>query len=419
MVQWNDLSDYQGRVLMPEGKGKAVLFKYDQCFACHGFQSRMSMQRRDEDGWQRAVDYMRDLEGGMGSSFIGAKGAGRGTISDQMAADVVSYLTTFFGVDSTLPRSPADLPEYRSTLRPISEQGLKIEYVEYDLPGPNRMPWGADPYQDGKVAWMPYYGRANHIAKLDAITGKVEEYQVPKERPAGIHSVAQASNGLVWFVETMSGHTLGMFDPETKKMTEYKSPGGGHTIRFDSQGNVYAGATRFNPKTGEFTKFPANTYGIAIDRDDNVWFTEFTPTGKLGKVDTKTGKVTRYEPLTPTARPRRIQIDSDGIVWFGEYVSGKMGRFDPKTETMKEYSLPGPSPTPYGLAIDKYGRIWYSSDDQDTMGCLDPKTGTVVEYPTPYPENGMRDIYTDTEGRIWFSSPPNNKVGYFVPPPAN
>src|SRR5256885_7224580 len=65
MVQWNDLSDYQGRVLMPEGKGKAVLFKFDQCFACHGFQSRMSMQRRDEDGWQRAVDYMRDFEGGM------------------------------------------------------------------------------------------------------------------------------------------------------------------------------------------------------------------------------------------------------------------------------------------------------------------------------------------------------------------
>ena len=67
---------------------------------CHGFVTRMASARRDEAGWVRAVGLMRDAM----YYFIAAK------FTDQNAADVASYLNSTFGVDSDLPRSPADLP---------------------------------------------------------------------------------------------------------------------------------------------------------------------------------------------------------------------------------------------------------------------------------------------------------------------
>ena len=65
--------------------------------------------------------------------------------NDEKAEKVVSYVNQLFGENSTLPKSPADLPQYQSEVRPFSDEALKIVYVEYDMPGPNRMPWSAHP----------------------------------------------------------------------------------------------------------------------------------------------------------------------------------------------------------------------------------------------------------------------------------
>ena len=54
-------------------------------------------------------------------------------------------------------------------------------------------------------------------------------------------------------------------------------------------------------------------------------------------------KVTQWTVPTANAFPRRMEMDSDGIMWIGEFNAGKMARFDPKTETFKEYTLPGGS----------------------------------------------------------------------------
>ena len=122
--------------------------------------------------------------------------------------------------------------------------------------------------------------------------------------------------------------------------------------------------------------------------------------------------MTKYIPPTRD-RPRRIQIDDDGMIWFCIYESGKIERFDPKTETFKEFALPHAKSKPYALGIGADRMIWYSSEWRDVMGKLDPETGKVTEYPMPYTDNGMRDFFLDKDGRIWFGTPPNNRVGYF------
>ena len=126
----------------------------------------------------------------------------------------------------------------------------------------------------------------------------------------------------------------------------------------------------------------------------------------------QTDQVTMYELPTP-GYLRRIRIDSEGIIWVGQYGAGKLARFDPTTETFREFPLPGPEPTPYAMGIDRNDHIWYSSHDMDVIGVLDPATGQVTEYPVPYPENTMKEFFLDAQGRMWWGSPPNNKVGYF------
>lgn len=406
IVRWSDISMYQGKELLPEGRGKDVYFQH--CMACHGFESRMAPVTRDEDGWRDRVNYMRDAMG----FFVNDPRFG---FNDQKAEDVVYYLNHVFGEDSVLPKSPSDVPKYKDEVRPFSDKALKIVYVEYELPGANRMPWSAHPDKAGHF-WIPYYGRTNKIARLDPTTGAIEEFSAPNIGTAAIHSAVPAEDGSVWFTEQGS-NKIGRWDPDTQMITEFKDTIRKHTIRIDPEGRIWStgGLSRFDPKTGVFTHIPEvpTCYGIALDNEGNAWFTELLTNGRIGKVDAKTLKVTKYTLPTANGRPRRIQVDDSGVVWAGEFDAGKIARFDPRTETFREYQLPGPMPTPYALGIDKDHKVWYSSEWMDVIGRLDPETGEVTEYPIPHAENSMRDFFLDAQGRMWFGSPANDRVGYF------
>ena len=421
-VRWSELSFYQGDNLMPEGKGKLLIEK--DCLECHAFQTKMAAVSRDQEGWTKAVAFMRDV---MGYRLK--------NVTDDDAKTIASYLDSVFGQESKLPRDVREMPEYKNLMHaPFSDAVSKMVYVTYELPGPNRMPFSAAPDNKGNV-WIPYFSLSDSIAKLDPKTGQVEEYRVPYQGSATIHSAVAAPDGNVWLAEQASNR-IGVLDQATKEITEYEDanapgqektgPSSKHTVRIDSHGNVWATGgplTKFDPKTKKFTRFPevGFAYGVVIAKDDTAWFAEFSSSGKIGKVDPETGKVTKYTVPTADAWPRRIQIANDGAVWFAEYgespstatQTGKIARFDPKTETFKEYTLPGHSPSPYAFGIDLKGNMWYSNMHEDVMGCLDPNTGKVVEYPLPFSENTMRELFRDDQGRMWFGSPSNNKVGYF------
>lgn len=417
-VRWSDLSIYEGTRLLPEGKGKETLT--GACFACHGFQTREAPRRQDETYWQRDVGVMMDRFG----YFT------RRNITDAKAAEVVSYLAKTFGPDTDLPPSPADLPQYKEVKYPksVSDDVSKLVYVDYATAGPSRFPGAGRPDDQGRVWIWQYNG--NKIAMLDSKTETMKEWPVPYTGQASIHSVVAAPDGTVWFSD-QAQNKIGKLDPNTGKIVAYDAPpekpnaegmerGSKHTLAIDLTGNVWATGgplAKFDPKTEKFTNYNEvnNPYGVGVDKDNNVWFSEFTQGGKIGKVDAKTGKVVKYEPSTPNAFPRRLKLDSQGQVWFAEYRAGQLARFDPKAQTFKEYPLPGPSPTPYALGIDSRGHLWYSSMEMDLIGQLNPDTGEVIEYPFPYSENGIRDFFPDKQGRMWWGSQANDRVGYFIP----
>jgi virginiamycin B lyase len=406
MVRWSDLSMYQGKTLFPEGKGKDVLTQ--RCWACHGFETRMASVVRDEGGWKDRVAYMRESMG----FFLNNP---RNPFTDQMGADVAAYMNSLFGQDSILPKSPAEMPQYKDVVHPaFSDDAMKIVYVEYDLPGPNRMPWSAAPDKDGNL-WMPYYGKANMIGRLNPVTAEVQEFPLPHQVPAGIHSAVAAPDGSVWLTE-QGTNKLGRWDPVTQKITEFQDDAGKHTARVGPTGEIWFSGSQgsYDPKTGKFSHYGGGAYGITLDQKGNAWYASGN---ELVRVDGETRKVTKWTPPSGHTDKnifnRRIQVDTDGTVWFAEFNLGKLARFDPKAEEFKEFQLPGPEPSPYALAIDKDHNLWYSSEYTDVIGRMDPKTGQVLEYPFPQSENTMREFFYDSQGRMWFASPTNNKVGYF------
>jgi len=412
-VRWSDISQAQGKLLFPPATAKDLMV--DHCSICHGFETRMAAVKRDADGWKDRVEYMRTA---MHFSLY--------DITDQQADDIASYLTKLWGPDSVLPKSPVDMPAYKDTVRTFSSDAMNIVYVEYDMPGPSRMPFSAAPDKNGYL-WIPNFGVANKITRLDPKTGEMQDFPVPNVGTAAIHSAVPAPDGSVWLAEQAS-NKIGRWDPKTQQITEYQDqylPGkegiafGGskHTVRLDPSGRVWASGTpltMFDPETGKFTRFAVEggAYDVKPDKNGDVWFTN-PRRNRIGKVDGNTMKITFWTPPTADSYPRRMEIGADGIIWIGEFNSGKMARFDSKTQTFKEYQLPGPDPTPYGMGIDADGYVWYDSHRQDTIGRLDPKTGNVIEYPVPHSEIAMREFFCDSQGRMWYGTNPNNKVGYF------
>src|SRR5437016_7533785 len=121
--------------------------------------------------------------------------------------------------------------------------------------------------------WIPYYGAANRIGRLNPKTGVVDEFRVPNDTTAAIHSAVPAPDGSVWLTEQGS-NKLGRWDPVTQKITEFKDDWGKHTVRIDANGDVWStvGLTRVDPNYEKFDHVGhvPNSYVIALDKDGNV-----------------------------------------------------------------------------------------------------------------------------------------------------
>jgi virginiamycin B lyase len=428
-VQWSQLTKYQAGILLPDAKGKDVVLQ--ECFNCHAM-SRIGVMGRDREGWLEAIEHMRQV--------------GVADIKPEIAAQVSEYLGTIFGPDAETPASPAQFSQYQKVKQEhdyFSDDALNLVYVDYQLTGePKDRPGTGKPDKDGNI-WMEMGGG---LSKLNPATGELHTWRLPDPTRPFIHEILPTADGSVWLTIERQ-NALARFDTRTEKFEVFRQSYDGpppvemepnapwpnlrytaggqtgdprrHTAITDLQGNIWSSGrplSKFDIETKKFTFFPEvpDIYGIALDKEGNVWFAEFNSKDhhSIGKVDVKTNKITKWTPPSSDSRPRRLKIDSHGMIWFGDYFGGNLTRFDPKTQTFKEFKLPGPMPTPYGIGVDHNDNLWYASMYTDVIGKLDPKTGKVIEYPTPYGERGTRDMFEDAQGRIWYGAQPYGKVGY-------
>ena len=76
-------------------------------------------------------------------------------------------------------------------------------------------------------------------------------------------------------------------------------------------------------------------------------------------------------------------MNSKGIPFFDEFGTNKIGSIDPTTFAIREYPLPDPAARPRRIAITSDDVIWYTDFARGYLGRLDPATGKVTEWPSP------------------------------------
>jgi len=234
----------------------------------------------------------------------------------------------------------------------------------------------------------------------------MQSWPLATPRRVGIHDVAPAPDGGVWFTGQRSGD-LGWFDPKTGKaelvplgpdsaphgvipgpdnaawitdggqgaivrvgwpgrdVRVFKLPAGTpfanlNTATFDHDGDLwYTGQSGFvgrvSVKTGTVSikESPkgAGPYGICTAPNGDVWWCSLAGSF-IARIDRRTGDSTVVEPPTPRQGARRVWSDSRGTLWVSEWNSGQLSAYDPAKKTWRAFRLPGNGPRTYAVYVD-------------------------------------------------------------------
>jgi virginiamycin B lyase len=283
----------------------------------------------------------------------------------------------------------------------------------------------------------------------------MQSWPLGTSRRTGIHDVAPAPDGGVWFTAQGSGH-LGHFDPKTGK-TELISLGMGSSPHGVVQGPDKAawitdGGRQAIVRVGwpdrEVRAFPlpegtpyANLNTCTVDGDGDVWFTG--QSGVTGKVAVKTGAVTVndapkgrgpygicttprgdvwycslagsfiaqldrrtgesivHEPPTKNQGARRVWSDSRGHIWVSEWLSGNLSTFDPATKKWRAWKVPGATaPRTYAVYVDDKDRAWVSEWANNATWRFDTATEKFEQFAMPRSGANVRQIH-GRRGEVW------------------
>ena len=298
-----------------------------------------------------------------------------------------------------------------------------------------QVPWQEgrprDPYVDstGKV-WFCGQG-GGYLARFDPLSGRFKRYDLGAER--GPHNLIIDAGDQVWYAGNTTGH-IGRLDPATGAITRFPMPDPDvrdpHTLVWDRSGNIWFTA-QFSNAVGHLdvgtgtirlAKVPtpsARPYGIVMAPDDRPWIVLFG-TNKLATVDPASMTLTEIELPDSESRPRRLEITSDGIVWYGDYSRGMLGRYAPGDGSFREWPLPGGARSwPYGMALDDRDRIWIAETGlaPNRVVAFDPAAGKFF-FDEPVPSGGgtLRHMVFDAKSRtVWFGADTNTIGSISVP----
>ena len=278
-----------------------------------------------------------------------------------------------------------------------------------------------DPYvaPDGTVYFAGQ--REHYIGYMNPETGEFGKYEL--EDGAGPHTVTVAGDGTIWYAGNRARH-IGKIDPETgeitKYMMEHENARDPHTFAFDKNRNIWFtsqggnGVGHFNVQTGEAKVLAVPTerarpYGIRMSPDkEKPWIALFG-TNKIATVDPETMELTEIELPREEIRPRRLDVTSDGNVWYGDYAAGKIGRYNPETGNITEWDIPdGPDSRPYAVLADDKDRIWLGASGLDPNKLVAFDTNTeqfIASQEIEQARGSIRHMDYDVRTRsLWFGT---------------
>jgi virginiamycin B lyase len=294
-------------------------------------------------------------------------------------------------------------------------------------------------------AW-PLSGRAQ--------AASMQSWPLVTPGPTGIHDVAPAPDGGVWFTAQRSGH-LGWFEPKSGRTELVRLPGGSsphgviqgpdraawitdggagaivrvgwpdrgvrsfplpagapyanlNTCTFDGDGDLWftgqSGVVgKVALKTGLVTLKDAprgrGPYGMCTTPSGEVWWCSLA-NSFIARIDRRTGDSTLVEPPTKNQGARRVWSDSRGRLWVSEWNSGNLSVHDPGAKTWHSWRLPGERPQAYAVYVDERDRVWVSDFGGNAVLRFDPEREKFERFAFPREAANVRQIH-GRRGEVW------------------
>ena len=210
------------------------------------------------------------------------------------------------------------------------------------------------------------------------------------------------------------------------RVQEYRVPAGTHPhdVAVAADGTVWYTAQhtgklgRLDPKTGQTTEIPlgagAAPHGVIVGPDGAAWVTD-GGLNAIVRVDPTTSGVRgfRLPGSTGYTNLNTATFDRRGILWFTGQ-SGIYGRLDPKSGAMRVFRAPLGT-GPYGITTTPKGRVFYASLAGSHIAEINVRTGKATVIRPPTANQGARRVWSDSKGMIWVSEWNAGKVGRYDP----
>jgi virginiamycin B lyase len=313
---------------------------------------------------------------------------------------------------------------FKTRPRPTGK-ATNVLVTEYDLPRSGAEPHDAIIDAQGMI-WYDDFAQPV-LGRLNPRTGETKEWPLPIIKqgvPPGSLCLAVDKAGNVWIARPFQAG-ITMFDPKTEttknwsEPPEVNNPGSrttflavapDQTIWFDDTHNMRL--NHVDPKSDKVESFPTypglkltytgsgargpkphghSMYGIAIDSHGIPYWADIAG-GNVGELDPETGKTNLYPPPTVNSGIRRMHMDWQDQLWFGESYADKIGMFDTKSKQIKEYVDPTAWDAPYDVVRDKTDFVWTGSWSTDLATRMNSKTGEFVQYLLPTTDVNIRRV---------------------------
>ncbi|MCH8914617.1 MAG: lyase [Thaumarchaeota archaeon] len=400
-------------------------------------------------------------------------------------------ITSGFGLQSMMSPPPEDNPEFTITGTPAdnfpdvqraqfcgSGDAKSTEYVqEFSIPTPCTNPLAIVTDYDGNV-WFTQTNTGK-LAKFDPSTERFTEYDNPLWPPGErsmMWGIDYAPDDSVWFTDERFD-SIWKFSTIDEKYERLPYPSDGNSLpqRLQIDGsqiiiNDFTGNKLtfldLSQSANELYSIPSPfensvTADFAIDKNDNVWFTNwvFQQDGFLVKFNQNeyldsVSPDDQFRPVidftefyrlpSELLTPNGAVVTDDGTIWLADTTSSFFFNFDPFTEQFTQYVtaepqlstygnqtgvIKSPISRPYWIEADDQGRLVFNEQTANNISVMDPKSQSLVEYhipsKNPYwgdcdPGTGMMldncgiaqifDFTIDGE-KIWFTEWVENNIG--------
>jgi virginiamycin B lyase len=303
--------------------------------------------------------------------------------------------------------------------------------------------------------------RAFEVLALSAVSlpataqsGRMQSWPLRTPKRAGIHDVAPAPDGGVWFTAQGSGH-LDWFEPSSGR-TELIALGSGsaphgvipgpdkaawitdggqnaivrvgwpdrqlrvfplprgtpntnlNTATFDGDGDLwFTGQSgyigKLAVKTSEVTVKSApqgaGPYGICTTPSGDIWWCSLAGSF-IARIDRRTGESSVVPPPTANQGARRIWSDGRGRLWVSEWNSGQLSMHDPALRAWRQWKLPGDDPKPYAVYVDARDIVWVSDFRGNAVFAFDARNEKFERFAFPRESANVRQIH-GRAGEVW------------------